>query len=259
MTGQLGEQLGGRGAAGRCRSTSTPSARARSRRGVALLDRGHDRGAVVLDGDVEGVLAEGGRALTEAGHRLRRSGDRHRKVAGCYFAGGQAKAVIRTVKRPDEDAERIAAECGYGIFSRQLFLGDTFDVDHLEADYTDGVHAWSEAARTRGREAAGRIDKVHLAWLDVLARAEADGTIAPGDHTASARVLVGLMPGFRVQGLPLDEIDGESYADGFAALMRPPAAEVLRQSASRRRLGWPHARRPVARRPGVPTHASPMR
>jgi HSP20 family protein len=42
-------------------------------------------------------------------------------------------------KRPDEDAERIAAECSYGVFSRQLFLGDTLDVEHLEADYTDGV------------------------------------------------------------------------------------------------------------------------
>ena len=44
-------------------------------------------------------------------------------------------------KRPDEDAERIAAECSYGVFSRQLFLGDTLDVEKLEADYTDGVLA----------------------------------------------------------------------------------------------------------------------
>ena len=42
-------------------------------------------------------------------------------------------------RRPDEDAERIAAECSYGVFSRQLFLGDTLDVDHLRAEYTDGV------------------------------------------------------------------------------------------------------------------------
>lgn len=42
-------------------------------------------------------------------------------------------------KRPDENAERIAAECSYGVFSRQLFLGDTLDVDRLEADYCDGV------------------------------------------------------------------------------------------------------------------------
>ncbi len=43
-------------------------------------------------------------------------------------------------RRPtEEDVERIAGECSYGVFSRQLFLGNTLDVDHLEADYTDGV------------------------------------------------------------------------------------------------------------------------
>jgi HSP20 family protein len=44
-------------------------------------------------------------------------------------------------KRPDEDAERIAAECTYGVFSRQLFLGDSLDVDQLRAEYNDGVLA----------------------------------------------------------------------------------------------------------------------
>jgi HSP20 family protein len=43
-------------------------------------------------------------------------------------------------KRPsDEDAERVVGERTYGTFSRQMFLGDTLDVDELEADYTDGV------------------------------------------------------------------------------------------------------------------------
>ena len=41
--------------------------------------------------------------------------------------------------RPDPDAERIAAEVSHGLFSRQLFLGDSLDVDRLAADYTDGV------------------------------------------------------------------------------------------------------------------------
>jgi HSP20 family protein len=41
--------------------------------------------------------------------------------------------------RPDPDAERIAAEVSHGLFSRQLFLGDSLDVDRLSADYTDGV------------------------------------------------------------------------------------------------------------------------
>ena len=41
--------------------------------------------------------------------------------------------------RQDPDAERIAAEVSHGLFSRQLFLGDSLDVDRLTADYTDGV------------------------------------------------------------------------------------------------------------------------
>ncbi len=38
-----------------------------------------------------------------------------------------------------EDAEAIAAERPRGVFSRQLFLGDTLDVEKVEASYTDGV------------------------------------------------------------------------------------------------------------------------
>jgi HSP20 family protein len=43
-------------------------------------------------------------------------------------------------KRPsDDDVERVVGERTYGTFSRQMFLGETLDVDELEADYTDGV------------------------------------------------------------------------------------------------------------------------
>ena len=43
-------------------------------------------------------------------------------------------------KRPSDDAaERVVGERTYGSFSRQMFLGDTLDVDRLEADYVDGV------------------------------------------------------------------------------------------------------------------------
>ena len=37
------------------------------------------------------------------------------------------------------EIEMLAAERPHGTFSRQLFLGDTLDVDALQADYTDGV------------------------------------------------------------------------------------------------------------------------
>jgi HSP20 family protein len=38
-----------------------------------------------------------------------------------------------------EGAERVVAERSYGVFHRQLFLGDTLDVDRLSADYDAGV------------------------------------------------------------------------------------------------------------------------
>jgi HSP20 family protein len=38
-----------------------------------------------------------------------------------------------------DEIEMLAAERPHGAFSRQLFLGDTLDVDNLQADYTDGV------------------------------------------------------------------------------------------------------------------------
>jgi len=33
----------------------------------------------------------------------------------------------------------VVAERTYGVFSRQLFLGDTLDVENLSADYDAGV------------------------------------------------------------------------------------------------------------------------
>ena len=38
-----------------------------------------------------------------------------------------------------EEQEFIANERPHGTFSRQLFLGDTLDADHVEADYDRGV------------------------------------------------------------------------------------------------------------------------
>ncbi|WP_323137917.1 HSP20 family small heat-shock protein [Nocardia sp. alder85J] len=44
-------------------------------------------------------------------------------------------------ERPDVDSGRqmIAAERPRGVFSRQLFLGETLDTEQVRADYTDGV------------------------------------------------------------------------------------------------------------------------
>jgi HSP20 family protein len=50
---------------------------------------------------------------------------------------------VLTVKaerdRISDDAETIATERPRGMFSRQLFLGDTLDVERVEASYDDGV------------------------------------------------------------------------------------------------------------------------
>jgi HSP20 family protein len=39
----------------------------------------------------------------------------------------------------DGDVELLVAERPAGTFTRQVFLGDTLDADHIEADYTAGV------------------------------------------------------------------------------------------------------------------------
>jgi HSP20 family protein len=38
-----------------------------------------------------------------------------------------------------EGVEMLVAERPQGTFSRQLFLGETLDTEHIEADYADGV------------------------------------------------------------------------------------------------------------------------
>jgi HSP20 family protein len=49
--------------------------------------------------------------------------------------------TVRAERQPPagESAERVVSERSYGVFSRQLFLGDTLDADRLAADYDAGV------------------------------------------------------------------------------------------------------------------------
>lgn len=47
----------------------------------------------------------------------------------------------RQAAEPDEIVELIADECPTGLFTRQVFLGDTLDTQHIEADYQAGVLA----------------------------------------------------------------------------------------------------------------------
>jgi HSP20 family protein len=49
--------------------------------------------------------------------------------------------TVRAERTPPaaEGAERVVDERTFGVFTRQLLLGDTLDADGLTADYVDGV------------------------------------------------------------------------------------------------------------------------
>lgn len=49
--------------------------------------------------------------------------------------------TVRAERRPSvtEDVEMQVAERPLGVFSRQLFLGDTLDADRIDASYESGV------------------------------------------------------------------------------------------------------------------------
>jgi HSP20 family protein len=50
--------------------------------------------------------------------------------------------TVRAERRPNpvaEDVEMQVAERPLGVFSRQLFLGDTLDTEHVAASYETGV------------------------------------------------------------------------------------------------------------------------
>jgi HSP20 family protein len=41
--------------------------------------------------------------------------------------------------QPDQDQEVIVQERPQGVFTRQLFLGEALDAEHVEATYNDGI------------------------------------------------------------------------------------------------------------------------
>ena len=49
--------------------------------------------------------------------------------------------TVRAERAPirADGAEMIVAERPYGTFTRQVFLGETLDAEHIDADYTAGV------------------------------------------------------------------------------------------------------------------------
>jgi HSP20 family protein len=73
-------------------------------------------------------------------------------------------------ERPAPDvaqSELVAAERPYGVFRRQLFLGETLDVEHIEASYDAGVLTVkipvAEEAKPRRIEISHAEDKKELA------------------------------------------------------------------------------------------------
>lgn len=60
-------------------------------------------------------------------------------------------------------AEQVVAERSYGVFNRQLFLGDTLDADNLSADYDAGVLTITipiaEKAKPRKVQVTGGSDR----------------------------------------------------------------------------------------------------
>lgn len=49
------------------------------------------------------------------------------------------KERAASLAQPPNVVQMLLAERPQGTFSRQLFLGETLDTDHIEADYADGV------------------------------------------------------------------------------------------------------------------------
>jgi HSP20 family protein len=73
--------------------------------------------------------------------------------------------TVRAERKPAQPggAEMIAAERPAGIFTRQVFLGDTLDVDNIAADYSAGVLTLSipvhEQAKPRAIQITGHEDR----------------------------------------------------------------------------------------------------
>jgi HSP20 family protein len=73
--------------------------------------------------------------------------------------------TVRAERKPAQPggAEMLAAERPAGVFTRQVFLGDTLDADNIAADYSAGVLTLSipvhEQAKPRSIQITGHEDR----------------------------------------------------------------------------------------------------
>ncbi len=181
----------------------------------------------ILDAAVRCAAREGFHKTTMA-HVIAESGLSAGAVYG-YFSGKTAliQAIAGRVVGFFAGTLQETAEGPGPVSVESAFAAVVARVDAIasEADGASArvaVHAWSEAARDEQVADIVRssIDRVHRGWLAVLARAEQDGNLRPGlDHDRMARVLVGLMPGFLLQGPLLGVIDGPTYVAAVTDLL----------------------------------------
>jgi HSP20 family protein len=73
--------------------------------------------------------------------------------------------TVRAERKPEQPggAEMLVAERPAGVFTRQVFLGDTLDADHISADYSSGVLTLTipvhEQAKPRTIQITGHEDR----------------------------------------------------------------------------------------------------
>jgi HSP20 family protein len=79
------------------------------------------------------------------------------------------------IKVGEEHGDMLVSERPYGTYSRQLFLGETLDTEHIEASYVDGVLSLripvAEVAKPRKVEihtgaAPSKVEAVTAASID---------------------------------------------------------------------------------------------
>lgn len=117
----------------------------RARPAVMAMDAYRENGTFVVHLDLPGVSADSIDLTVE-----------------------QNVLTVHAERKPPvgDSAERVVDERSYGVFSRQLFLGDTLDSDQLTADYTAGVLTLkipiAEKAKPRRVEIRGGADRKEI-------------------------------------------------------------------------------------------------
>jgi HSP20 family protein len=117
----------------------------RARPAVMPMDAYRDDGTFVVHIDLPGVTTESIDLTVE-----------------------QNVLTVHAERKPPvgDSAEKVVDERAYGVFSRQLFLGDTLDADRLEADYDAGVLTIkipiAEKAKPRRIEVSGGADRKEI-------------------------------------------------------------------------------------------------